>query len=132
MLILATEEPLLGQSMAIQLLNCLDCQNSACCRDLDINISKKEYYSLKRNIRKVFLKSSDAFFAKHPERKSRILKKEIEANSGNFFAKMQKDSDGYCFFLDKKSKLCTVYDDRPQICRSYKTERCEKIRLIND
>lgn len=30
--------------------------------------------------------------------------------------------NGDCLFLNEKSRLCAVYSDRPQVCRSFPTE----------
>jgi Fe-S-cluster containining protein len=48
--------------------------------------------------------------------------KEIEAGfetkeQGNFVAYLYKDNR--CPFLDRKTKLCKIYDKRPQVCRDY-------------
>ena len=111
--------------------NCLECKSSACCKDLDIKISKKEYYGLKRKIKKAFILSSDIFFNKNPGKKSRSLRNHLHEIYENDFAVMKKDKDGYCYFLDRESMLCTVYDDRPPVCKNYLSNRCGSIREIN-
>ena len=45
---------------------------------------------------------------------------------------MKKADDGYCTLLDRKTMLCSCYEDRPQACKKYENNRCEKIRLLKD
>ena len=44
---------------------------------------------------------------------------------------MNKDKDGYCPLLDRETMLCSVYEERPQVCKSYSNMKCEKIRLLS-
>lgn len=47
------------------------------------------------------------------------------------FAILNKNLDGQCVFLDKK-KECTIYKNRPKVCKEYKIKSCVNIReLIN-
>ena len=43
---------------------------------------------------------------------------------------MKRGDDGYCNLLDKETKLCTVYEIRPETCKNYKNTQCTKIRKI--
>ena len=36
---------------------------------------------------------------------------------------------GY-ILLDEETKLCSIYEDRPEVCKKYQTNRCEKIRQL--
>jgi len=41
---------------------------------------------------------------------------------------MKKSDDGYCVMLDRETMLCSIYEDRPEVCRAFKNNKCEKIR----
>ncbi len=108
-------------------VDCLKCINSGCCK-LKITINKKEYDSLIPKIKKQFVKHLDVFLEKNPKykRKEKILDLMYDDN----YAEMKKDDDGYCNFLDKKTMLCSVYENRPKICKDYTNDKCVKIRLL--
>lgn len=44
---------------------------------------------------------------------------------------MDQQSDGACIALDQNTRLCTIYEDRPQTCRDFARGRdlCRKILL---
>jgi len=108
-------------------VDCLKCINSGCCR-LKITIDKKEYESLKPKIKNEFVKHSEIYLSKNPKYKSKaeILDSMYEDN----YAEMKKGVDGYCNLLDKKTMLCSVYENRPKICKDYINDKCVKIRLL--
>jgi Fe-S-cluster containining protein len=108
-------------------VDCLKCINSGCCK-LKITINKKEYDSLIPKIKKQFVKHLDVFLEKNPRYK--IKKKFLESMYNNNYAEMKKGIDGYCNFLDKKTMLCSVYENRPKICKDYTNDKCVKIRLL--
>ena len=112
------------------MINCLKCINSGCCK-LSIQISKVEYESLKPNVKKEFIKNIDVFLEKSPQFKG-VLEKELEEVYRGNYAEMKKAGDGYCNLLDRKTMLCSVYEDRPQTCKDYTNNKCEKIRLLKD
>lgn len=45
------------------------------------------------------------------------------------FAKLNKGSDGFCVFLDRNSRLCSIYQNRPKVCKDFsnKSKHCERI-----
>lgn len=45
------------------------------------------------------------------------------------FAVMNKGLDGYCNFLDRDTRLCGVYENRPQVCKDFSNNslHCKKI-----
>ena len=45
------------------------------------------------------------------------------------FAILKKKEDGYCVLLDEDMK-CTIYENRPKVCRDYKQNRCTTIRKL--
>ena len=110
--------------------DCLKCINSGCCK-LSIQISKFEYESLKPNVKKEFVKNIDLFLEKSPSFNG-VLNDELEEVFKDKYAEMKKTDDGYCNLLDRKTMLCSVYEDRPQTCKDYKNNRCDKIRLLKD
>ena len=109
------------------MVSCLNCINSGCCK-LSIQVSKKEYDSLNLTIQKHFTIRIDEFFKKSPELKA--IRQEIEPIFYGNYAEMHKNNDGYCPLLDRKSMLCSVYEDRPKTCQDYTNDRCDKIRLM--
>lgn len=48
--------------------------------------------------------------------KQKIVKSYRES-TGLFM--LQQQSDGACLFLDAKTRRCTVYDNRPNVCRDF-------------
>jgi Fe-S-cluster containining protein len=46
------------------------------------------------------------------------------------FATLKKEDDGLCVLLDRESMKCTIYENRPKVCKDYTTSRCSKIRCI--
>jgi Fe-S-cluster containining protein len=46
--------------------------------------------------------------------------KSYRASTGLFMLSQQ--ADGSCVFLDMKSRRCTVYENRPEMCRKFPTE----------
>ena len=48
----------------------------------------------------------------------------------NVFATLKQGEDGYCVLLDRETRLCSVYDQRPAACVEFsnESERCKKLR----
>ena len=109
-------------------VDCLKCVNSACCQ-LAISIDKKEYESLNSKVKKEFVKEIDDFFKESPEFIG-ILEDRLEEQFKNNYAYMKRGEQGFCNLLDKETKLCTVYEIRPETCKNYKNTQCTKIRRI--
>jgi Fe-S-cluster containining protein len=110
------------------MVDCKKCVNSGCCK-LKIEVSKEEYNELSEVVKKEFTKHIDSFLEKNPHLKGAA--KEIEGVYHVNYARMNKSDDGYCPFLNRKSMLCSVYEERPQVCKSYSNMKCEKIRLLS-
>ncbi len=108
-------------------VDCLKCINSACCK-LKITIDKKEYDSLKPKIKNQFIRHTDIFIQKNPKYKNKA--NQIDLMYIDNYAVMKKGNDGFCNFLDRNTKLCTVYKDRLNICKTYTNDRCKKIRQL--
>ncbi len=109
--------------------DCLKCINSACCK-LIIEIDRKEYESLKPEIKKEFELKRDIFLSQNPRFQNVIPNDELDNMFSDIYAVMKKESDGYCKFLNRKTMLCSVYEDRPNVCREYKNTKCTKIRQL--
>lgn len=107
--------------------SCLNCVAS-CCR-LEIDINESEYNNL-REITDIenLITRTEKFIASYPSYKG----KEIEINKmyGETFALIQKGTDGFCSLLDRKTRLCKVYENRPKVCVDYGVDslRCKKIK----
>lgn len=111
--------------------DCLKCLNSGCCK-LIIEVDKNDFNSLKPYIKKEFRLKSDIFFNENPRFKGVIDVGEINNMFSDVYAVMKKEEDGYCKFLNRKTMLCTVYEDRPNVCKKYNNNRCDKIRLLKN
>ena len=109
-------------------VDCKTCINSGCCK-LVIEVSRDEFYSLPEKIKREFVKYSEKFIAQNPKHAGRELFFD-EMYSENF-AVMNKSEDGLCPLLNRATMLCGVYEERPQVCRDYTTDRCKNIRVLN-
>ena len=107
--------------------DCLRCVNSACCK-LEVDVSKKEYDELSKNIKDKFVLSSEAFITEFPIWKNR--KNHIDKNLKSTYATIKKMKDGYCYFLNRASMKCSIYEIKPKSCSNYTNNRCKNIRHI--
>lgn len=41
---------------------------------------------------------------------------------------IRRDSDGYCTHLDRKNTTCSVYENRPNVCRAFHCTRGSDVR----
>ena len=73
-------------------------------------------------------KESDKFIEKYPDYEKR--REFLEEMYSNTYATIKKGEDGYCIFLDRETRLCSIYDRRPAACSDFSNEskRCKKIR----
>jgi len=67
------------------------------------------------------------FIEKSPKYESK--REQLDEMYTDNFAEMKKADSGLCVLLDE-NMLCSIYDDRPKVCKDYKTKRCEAIRCI--
>ncbi len=108
-------------------IDCLKCINSACCKPV-VELNKNEFDRMVGlGHRKHLTTNTEKFINRFPKHKER----EAEFNEmyKENFAELNKDENGMCVLLDK-DMLCSIYDDRPKVCKDYTTDRCSKIRLI--
>ncbi len=49
---------------------------------------------------------------------------------GDTYAVMNQGDDGYCNFLDRRTRLCTIYNNRPSTCKAFEFNNatCKKIK----
>lgn len=91
---------------------CQTCRGSCCSLPVELNFADL-----------IRLGVVDAFEAEEPRRKiaKRLKKDGIIShyhNKSDIYTLTQL-SNGDCLYLDQKSRLCTVYDRRPQTCRNH-------------
>ena len=109
-------------------VDCLKCINSGCCK-LVVEVSYDEYKQLeKKGLHVHFTKHIDTFLKKFPKLESK--REFLESNYLKNYAELNKNEDEYCILLDEETKLCSIYEDRPEVCKKYQTNRCEKIRQL--
>jgi len=58
------------------------------------------------------------------------IKKFDEMYKDNF-AILKKREDGNCVLLDENME-CSIYENRPKVCRYYKQSRCINIRELKE
>lgn len=108
-------------------VDCLKCKNSGCCK-LVIEVNKEEYESLAPNVKAEFTKRIDLFLKNNDKYRSK--KDSLDKMYHSNYGVMNKAPDGLCTMLDRKTMLCTVYEERPNVCKDYSSNRCEKIRML--
>lgn len=52
----------------------------------------------------------------------------VETDPGSNQFVMKRDSDGLCSCLDRQSKHCLIYDDRPRTCQQFHCTRGADVR----
>lgn len=62
-----------------------------------------------------------------PEEEER-LDKYLEWDDVHGMIVMIRDADGFCTALDRPTSRCSIYDDRPQTCRSFHCTRGARMR----
>ena len=107
------------------MVDCLKCISSACCR-LKIEVDIKEYNKLiEVGIKDKMITYTDIFLKQNAKYKNR--RKELDKMHKDIFAKVRKDDNGNCILLDSKME-CSIYNNRPKVCKDYKHSRCKNIR----
>jgi Fe-S-cluster containining protein len=106
---------------------CLSCF-SDCCK-LEVDINKSEYFALKLILPSGKIKKrSEIFTDKNKAYKGR--ENQIDEMHGDYHAVILKGHDGFCSLLDKETRKCSIYANRPSVCIDFdnNSTRCEKIR----
>jgi uncharacterized protein len=100
---------------------CEACQSNCCTMPLEVRVSDL-----------VRLGLVDAFEAEH-ENPARIAKRLQKARiveryntKGEVFTLMRR-ADGDCTYLDVKTRLCTVYEQRPDTCRLHPQKKSPRL-----
>lgn len=107
-------------------ITCLNC-TANCCK-LVIEVNRSEYNKfVALGMQDSFVTNTDKFIAKSP--KYTMRRDALDEMYEDNFAEMKKGKDGLCIHWNEK-KLCSIYEDRPQVCRDYQLNRCEGIRCI--
>jgi Fe-S-cluster containining protein len=106
---------------------CTDCVGS-CCK-LEIDINKAEYKKLKQlGHSKALTTRSDIFIKEYPHHSDK--RDFLDKMNGETFAIIKKGPDGFCQLLNAELRECSVYENRPKVCRDYEANgpRCKKIK----
>ena len=107
---------------------CLKCINSACCK-LEVEVDRNEYEKFEKKGLGDYFKTRTEDFLKKNE-KYRIQKHYFDEMYKDNYAKLIKGIDGLCVMLDRKTMLCSIYKDRPKVCKDYKIKSCVNIKNI--
>jgi len=106
---------------------CIKCIGSCC--TLETDISRDEYNKLAiMNLRDKITKNISKFIIENPEFKGR--EGVLDEMYGDKYAVINLGEDGYCAFLNRKTRMCEIYNERPGTCRKFsnESEECKRIR----
>lgn len=107
--------------------SCKSCHSNCC--SLEVDLTKSDYDKLKL-LGKSFhaTKRSDLFIRENPQYTDKIGY--LDEMYGHTFAVINQGEDGYCNFLDRRTRLCTIYNNRPSICRDFQFNNslCKQIK----
>jgi len=99
--------------MAKKQYDCLKCV-AYCCTYTLIPANKRDVKRLAKHFDLTPAQAEKKFTKKGDKENPRVLKHQDDKHFGTA-----------CMFLDQKTRQCTVYDARPQICRDFPTQsRC--------
>ncbi len=105
---------------------CFGCVAS-CCK-LIIDINRGEYERLnKLKLSESLIKQSEMFIQKNPEYKGK--EQFLDGMYNDDFAIIKKGKDGFCSLLNKETRLCGIYENRPKVCIEFSNEskRCKNL-----
>jgi len=106
--------------------NCLECISS-CCK-LEVDITYKEYlYLTEMGYQDKIINRLNDFLKDNPSYNSNEKINFIFNLYKDNYGILKKKDDGYCVFLDRKTRLCSIYEHRPLVCKEFSNEskRCE-------
>ena len=106
---------------------CFDCVGS-CCK-LEIDVTRAEYKELVgKGYESAMITRANIFISENKEYENR--RDFLDEMYDELFAIIKKGEDGFCTLLNKSNKLCSIYEDRPRVCRDYsnQSQRCKIIR----
>ncbi len=91
---------------------CQDCRASCCMLPVEIKIE---------DLIRLELVTDDEAAGSHKKIAKRLIRdgvvKSYRTSSGLFMLEQNEGRD--CYFLDKKTRRCTVYEKRPGVCREF-------------
>ncbi len=92
--------------------NCTSCKASCCQMPVEIRAS---------DLLRLGIVSEDELAGSIKRVAKRLIKEGIVSSyrSGTEFFMLTQRSNSDCYFLDLKTRLCTVYDRRPDTCRGF-------------
>ena len=104
---------------------CVHC--GKCCTDSNtlVNTTYSDIISLKNglnlNLDEIIEVLGFFMFDKKPTTKeiSRMVVPPIETERGLAFVGLKKRSNGHCYFYNETKKRCSIYDFRPNFCRTF-------------
>jgi Fe-S-cluster containining protein len=104
---------------------CVHC--GKCCTDLDtlVNTTYSDIIRIKNglnlNLDEIIEILGFYVFDKEPTIKeiSRMVVPPIETERGLAFVGLKKRANGRCYFYDETKKKCSIYDFRPNFCRTF-------------
>jgi len=111
------------------MIDCLKCINSACCK-LSVEVDRDEYNTFwQLGLEEHFDTRTDIFLMNN----SKYLKyiKQLDEMHKDNFAILKKRKDGNCILLDENLE-CSIYENRPKVCREYKQSSCINIRELKE
>tara|TARA_Y100000592_G_C5299452_1_gene234762 strand:+ start:42 stop:389 length:348 start_codon:yes stop_codon:yes gene_type:complete len=111
----------------MEINKCMVCVASCC--SLEVEINQEDYLKMKAlGLDHGAKKHSSDFIEKNPIYKGKELFFD-ELYKDNF-ARLKKGKDGFCLFLNRETRLCSIYENRPQVCKDFSnnSKHCEKIR----
>lgn len=111
----------------MEVKTCKDCL-STCCKP-EVDVTKKEYNSLKaKGYKKEMTTRTDIFLEDNPSYENR--RGYLDDMYNEMFAIINKGDDGFCRLLDRVTRLCTIYDSRPKVCRDFEvnSNRCNSMK----
>jgi len=104
---------------------CLNCM-AGCC-GLAIILDRNDFNRLSdAGHRDLMVTRTDKLIAKSPRYEP--MRDDLDDMHSQNFAEMKQGDDGLCVALDRKTRLCTIYEDRPKVCADYTTNKCSGIR----
>ena len=111
----------------MEVKTCKDCLSS-CCKP-EVDVTRKEYDRLKaKGHKKEMITRTDIFLEDNPNYKNR--RDYLDDMYKDVYATINKGKDGFCRLLDISTRLCTIYDSRPKVCRDFEvnSNRCKSIK----
>lgn len=108
--------------------DCLKCVSTDCCK-LDVEVNRNEYNKFTSlNLNKFFNTRVELFLKQNPKYKEQ--KEVFDKMYFDNYAILKKNNDGFCVLLNRETMLCSIYNDRPKVCKDYTIKRCANIKKL--